>query len=159
MNKIYIIIFKFHGDNFWKCCIFHILHADSLIVNTLRAEEIKVMYCVFSCYVEADCNYCEGICHTLAFGRVQLSAGMFLHAESGIVKIPILFKIGRRLFDLVACMLSLSWKKLTCWQHVDRSVYYVRIKSRKSLQVRILQNHILRYNDTNTKKALQTAYN
>ncbi|GAB0187732.1 ADP-ribose glycohydrolase MACROD2 [Grus japonensis] len=26
----------------------------SLIVNTLRAKEIKVMYCVFSCYVETD---------------------------------------------------------------------------------------------------------
>lgn len=54
MNKIYITIFKFHGESFGKCCIFHVLHADSLIMNTLRAEEIKVMYCVFSCYVEAD---------------------------------------------------------------------------------------------------------
>lgn len=47
-------------------------------------------------------NYCEGICRTLAFDRAQLSAGMFLYFESGIVKIPILFKIARQLFDLVA---------------------------------------------------------
>lgn len=47
-------------------------------------------------------NYHEGICRTLAFDRVQLSAGMFLHFESGIVKIHILFKIGTQLFDLVA---------------------------------------------------------
>jgi len=71
-------------------------------VNSLRAEEIKVMYCVFSCYIEAVGNYCEGICHTLAFDRVQLTAGTFLHFKSRIVKIPILFKIGRWLFDLVA---------------------------------------------------------
>lgn len=31
-------------------------------------------------------NYFEGICHTLALDRVQLSTGMFLHFESGIVK-------------------------------------------------------------------------
>lgn len=134
MNKIYIIIFKFHGDSFWKCCIFHIRHADSLIVNTLRAEEIKVMYCVFSCYVEADWQLLWRHLSHFSFRRSAARCWNVFALSKWNCQNS-LFKIGRRLFHLVAQLLSWSWKKLTCWQHVGWTVCYVRIECRKSLQV------------------------